>query len=101
MDWEISAAEKGGYEHFMFKEIMEQPEALRKTIFPRIRDGRVVLEDLDLTAGVAADAGPAFMSSPAAPPTMWAWWASTPWSGCCACRWRWRWPRSSATATPS
>ena len=30
VDWEISAAEKGGYEHFMIKEIMEQPDALRK-----------------------------------------------------------------------
>ena len=48
VDWDISAAEKGGYEHFMFKEIMEQPEALRKTISPRIRDGRVVLDDIKL-----------------------------------------------------
>ena len=46
VDWEISAAEKGGYEHFMAKEIMEQPEAFRKTAFPRIRDGQVVLDDL-------------------------------------------------------
>ena len=50
VDWEISAAEKGGYEHFMFKEIMEQPEAIRKTISPRMRDGRVVLDDLDMPA---------------------------------------------------
>lgn len=49
VDWEIDAAEKGGYEHFMFKEIMEQPEALRRAIFPRIRDGKVCLEDLHLT----------------------------------------------------
>jgi len=49
VDWEISAAEKGGYEHFMAKEIMEQPEAFRKTVFPRIRDGRVVLDDLTFT----------------------------------------------------
>ncbi len=49
VDWKISAAEKGGYEHFMFKEIMEQPKAIRDTVFPRIRDGRVVLEELDLT----------------------------------------------------
>ncbi len=46
VDWEISAAEKGGYEHFMAKEIMEQPEAFRKTVFPRIRDGQVALDDL-------------------------------------------------------
>ena len=50
VDWEISAAEKGGYEHFMIKEIMEQPEAIRKTISPRIQDGQVVLDDLKLTA---------------------------------------------------
>ena len=50
VDWEISAAEKGGYEHFMMKEIMEQPEAIRKTISPRIKDGRIVLDDWRLTA---------------------------------------------------
>ena len=50
VDWDVSAAEKGGYEHFMFKEIMEQPEAIRKTVSPRIRDGRVVLDDIHLTA---------------------------------------------------
>ncbi len=49
VDWEIDAAEKGGYEHFMFKEIMEQPEAVRRAIFPRIRDGEVVFEDFGLT----------------------------------------------------
>jgi glucosamine--fructose-6-phosphate aminotransferase (isomerizing) len=46
VDWEISAAEKGGYEHFMAKEIMEQPKAFRDTVFPRIQAGRVVLDDL-------------------------------------------------------
>ena len=49
VDWEVDAAEKGGYEHFMFKEIMEQPEALRRAVFPRIRDGEVCLEDFSLT----------------------------------------------------
>ena len=49
IDWDVSAAEKGGYPHFMLKEIFEQPEAIRKTISPRIRDGRVVLDDLHLT----------------------------------------------------
>ena len=48
VDWEVSAAEKGGYEHFMAKEIMEQPKAFRDTVFPRIQDGRVVLDDLNL-----------------------------------------------------
>ena len=49
VDWEISAAEKGGYEHFMFKEIMEQPKAIRDTISPRLRDGKVVLDDVTIT----------------------------------------------------
>jgi len=38
IDWDISAADKGGYEHYMFKEIMEQPEAVRRTIMPYITD---------------------------------------------------------------
>jgi len=49
VDWEIDAAEKGGYEHFMFKEIMEQPDALRRAIHPRIRDGRVCFDEFTLT----------------------------------------------------
>ena len=48
--WEMSAAEKGGYPHFMMKEIHEQPKALRDTINPRIKNGRVVLDDLQLSA---------------------------------------------------
>ncbi len=47
--WDIAAAEKGGYEHFMIKEIMEQPEAVRKTVAPRIQNGRVVFEELSLS----------------------------------------------------
>ena len=49
VDWEIDAAEKGGYEHFMFKEIMEQPQALRRAILPRIREGEVCFEDFGLS----------------------------------------------------
>lgn len=49
VDWDVSAAEKGGYEHFMFKEIMEQPKAIRDTVSPRIRDGKIVLDDITLT----------------------------------------------------
>lgn len=47
--WDIAAAEKGGYEHFMFKEIMEQPKAIRNTISPRLEGDRVVLDDIKLT----------------------------------------------------
>ena len=50
VDWDVSAAEKGGYPHFMIKEIMEQPEALSKTIAPRItHDGSITLDGVQLT----------------------------------------------------
>ena len=49
IEWDISAAEKGGYEHFMAKEIMEQPKAVRDTISPRLRGGRVVFDEISLT----------------------------------------------------
>lgn len=47
--WDIAAAEKGGYEHFMLKEIMEQPHAIKSTIEPRIKDGEIVLDDFFLS----------------------------------------------------
>ncbi len=47
--WELSAAERGGYEHFMLKEIMEQPKAIHDTVSPRIKDGRVQLDGIKLT----------------------------------------------------
>ncbi len=50
VDWDITAAEKEGYAHFMLKEIMEQPNAVHNTISPRLVNGRVVLDDLHLTA---------------------------------------------------
>ena len=50
IDWEVSAAEKGGYPHFMLKEIFEQPEALRRAISPRLKDNKIVFDDLKLTA---------------------------------------------------
>ena len=46
--WDVEAAEKGGYEHFMLKEIMEQPAAVRAAIAPRIKDGEVNLEEFDV-----------------------------------------------------
>ena len=51
--WDIAAAEKGGYDHFMLKEIMEQPNAIKSTIEPRIKDGgggsgRLLLSDEEL-----------------------------------------------------
>lgn len=48
-DWDIDAAEKGGYEHFMLKEINEQPTAIKTTIAPRIQAGMPYLEESGLT----------------------------------------------------
>jgi glucosamine--fructose-6-phosphate aminotransferase (isomerizing) len=49
IDWDINAAEKNGYEHFMLKEIYEQPKAVRDTISPRIKDGKIVIDELGMT----------------------------------------------------
>ena len=49
IDWDVDAAEKGGYDHFMLKEIFEQPTAISKAITGRIQEGRVVLSDLTMT----------------------------------------------------
>ena len=48
--WDIQSAEKGGYEHFMLKEIIEQPRAVKATIAPRIKDGDIILDETELTA---------------------------------------------------
>lgn len=48
-DWNQEAAEKGGYEHFMLKEIHEQPTAVKTTITPRISDGLPCLEECSIT----------------------------------------------------
>ncbi len=45
----MEAAEKGGYEHFMLKEIYEQPKAVESTISPRIKGGRIVIDELNMT----------------------------------------------------
>ena len=49
IQWDVSAAEKGGYEHFMMKEIHEQPKAIRDTVFPRLRDDEVFIHELRMT----------------------------------------------------
>lgn len=48
--WDIQSSEKGGYEHFMLKEIIEQPRAVKATIAPRIKDGEIILDETELTA---------------------------------------------------
>ena len=48
IDWDVNAAEKGGYEHFMLKEMYEQPQTVKDTLNPRIREGAVVIEELGM-----------------------------------------------------
>ncbi len=48
--WNVASAQKGGYDHFMLKEIYEQPEVVSATLSPRIRKGEVVLDDVTFTA---------------------------------------------------
>jgi len=49
IDWDVNAAEKGGYEHFMLKEIYEQPKAIADTFSPRIKDGQIVIDELGMS----------------------------------------------------
>lgn len=49
IDWDVNAAEKGGYEHFMLKEMYEQPKAITDTFSPRLKDGKIVIEELGMS----------------------------------------------------
>jgi len=55
--WDVESAEKGGYPHFMIKEIHEEPKALKDTMASRIVDGRVNLNDLNITREQLKKAG--------------------------------------------
>jgi glucosamine--fructose-6-phosphate aminotransferase (isomerizing) len=50
VEWDLDAAEKGGFEDFMLKEIFEQPKALRETLRGRMNDGEIQLSELAMTA---------------------------------------------------
>lgn len=50
IEWDAEAAEKDGFEHFMLKEIFEQPEVFKKTIAGRMHQGRVQFDEFELTA---------------------------------------------------
>lgn len=49
IDWDINAAEKGGFEHFMLKEMYEQPKAILDTFSPRIKGDDIVIEELKMS----------------------------------------------------
>ena len=46
VDWDIAAAEKGGYEHFMFKEIMEESQSVLNTVSPVLRQGFLQIDKI-------------------------------------------------------
>ena len=98
IEWDVNAAEKGGYEHFMLKEMYEQPKAVTDTFSPRIKDGQIVIEELGMSneeirrirkimvvaCGSAAHAGIP---------------VNTFLRACPGSRWMWIWPVSSATGS--
>lgn len=49
IDWDADAAEKAGYEHFMLKEMYEQPKTITDTISPRIQNNDIVIEELNMS----------------------------------------------------
>jgi glucosamine--fructose-6-phosphate aminotransferase (isomerizing) len=50
IEWDVKQAQKGGYPHFMLKEIFEQPEIIRAILKRRVRDGKISFEELNLPA---------------------------------------------------
>ena len=49
IDWDVDAAEKGGYEHFMLKEMYEQPKAISDTFSPRLKGKEIIIEELGMS----------------------------------------------------
>lgn len=49
IEWDVNAAEKGGYEHFMLKEMYEQPKTVRDTLSPRLKGNEIEIEELGMT----------------------------------------------------
>lgn len=49
IEWDANAAEKAGYEHFMLKEMYEQPKTVTDTISPRLKGNEIVIEELNMT----------------------------------------------------
>ena len=49
IEWDADAAEKAGYEHFMLKEMYEQPKTVTDTLMPRIKNNDIVIEELNMT----------------------------------------------------
>ncbi len=99
-DWDEEAAEKGGYPHFMLKEIHEQPTAITATVSPRVENGMPDLRIPQLTDEVLRGIGTVHLVAAARPCTP-VWWARRPSSGWRGSLPRWTSPASSAIVTPS
>ena len=91
------AAEKGGFEHFMMKEIHEQPKAIEDTLHAVVKDGGIDLSGVGLSDEEIAGISQLFTSWPAARRGTSAWPRSTSLRTWPACRCGWSWRRSSAT----
>ena len=50
VNWDVSSAEKSGYEHFMMKEMFEEPKVIRDTINPRIKEDKIYLDNINITS---------------------------------------------------
>jgi glucosamine--fructose-6-phosphate aminotransferase (isomerizing) len=61
IDWDLAAAEKGGYDYFMLKEIQEQPTAVADTLRSHFVDGRIVLDEQRLDSGVLREVDKVFV----------------------------------------
>lgn len=61
IDWDLAAAEKGGYDYFMLKEIAEQPRALADTLLGHLENGRIVLDEQRLSDGDLRDVDKVFV----------------------------------------
>jgi len=61
VEWDVEAAEKGGYEHFMLKEMNEQPKVVHDTIAPRIIDGKIEFENFSINEETIKDINKIFI----------------------------------------
>ncbi|EUA52725.1 glutamine amidotransferase domain protein [Mycobacterium xenopi 3993] len=98
IDWDLSAAEKGGYEYFMLKEIAEQPAAVADTLLGHFVDGRIVLDEQRLSDQELREIDKVFVVAcgTAYHSGLLAKYAIEHWT---RLPWKWNWPASSATAT--
>ena len=98
--WDAESAEKGGYEHFMLKEIHEQPKAVQDMIGAYVKDGAIDFSEVGLDER-RSERLKGSTSWPADPLTMWVWRENMYLKILHVCRWRWIWRLSSATAIRS